>query len=72
MNYEELETVMDKLSEHFDSVLLCVTVKEEGVTRGRVRRRGNYYASMGFAQSWLDGERNIELAQEIADKTKPD
>lgn len=66
MTSDELETVMDKLAEHYDSVLLLCTHNEEGTTLSRVKRRGNYYASKGLAIEWLENEHDMELAKEIA------
>lgn len=70
MNNEELSTIVDKLSENFDSVLVLVSTHEDGATIMKCRRRGNLLTARGHAQNWLDCEKGEELAQVIADKTK--
>ncbi len=68
MNEKEIEEVnkaLLKLAEHFDSVLILCTVNAEGFTRLINRRAGNYYASKGAAQEFLDDEKNKELAEYI-------
>lgn len=54
-----------KLSEHFDSVIILCTVQEEGATRVVVKRLGNYYATKGLMQEWLEEEVNEDLAQKL-------
>lgn len=64
----------EKLSEHFESVMIIATVYEgpgeEGGSGTRVvcKRRGNYYATKGAVTEWLEEERNRDLA----DKLRPD
>lgn len=72
MNLKEFDAITNRLAEEFESVLILVSTNENGVTRSCVKRRGNYYASRGLAQHWLEEERNTELAEQIADKTKED
>lgn len=64
----QVEGIISRLSEHYDSVLIIATKNEECVTRLLIRRRGNYYASKGAAIEWLESESQQELAKEIAEK----
>lgn len=68
MTKEDVDLVhqaASRLAENFDSVIILVTVNEEGVTRSQSSRRGNYFASKGLMQDWLDDEKNKELAQTV-------
>lgn len=67
MNEHFLDPTIAKLMEEYDSVLILCTKNEGGVTKAAVRRGGNYYASRGLAQEWLDDLRNEELAKAISD-----
>lgn len=68
MEIKELESLTNRLAEEFDSVLILVTKNEEGVTRSCIKRRGNYYASMGLVRHYLDEESQQELADWISIK----
>lgn len=64
---ELVDDFAEKLSEHFDSVLIICTVYDDG-TKVCCKRRGNYYATKGAVTEWLEEERNRDLA----DKLRPE
>lgn len=66
--YALLEQFLLRLAEDFDSVFIAVSKNEEGVTSASTKRAGNYYATKGLVQDWLDDEKNKELALSIKDK----
>lgn len=70
--HTKLEQCLGQLAEHFDSVLILVSYNEEGYTRAAIKRAGNYYASKGLAQEWLEEEQQKEAANAIAEKLNPE
>lgn len=58
----------DRLSEHFESVVIIATVYDgNNGTRVACKRRGNYYATKGAITEWLEDERNRDLAEKLRD-----
>lgn len=62
---EMADDFSEKLSEHFDSVIIICTTTEGNGTRVVCKRRGNYYATKGAMVEWLEEERNRDLAQKL-------
>lgn len=65
---------VDKLGEHFDSVIILVTRHEasEGGTFRLVEQRGNLYANLGWAQEWLASQHAITRRRAIDADRKAD
>lgn len=63
--HQKLQDCLGQLAEHFDSVLILVSYNEEGRTRAAQKWAGNYYASKGLAQDWLETEQHEDLAQQV-------
>jgi hypothetical protein len=70
--YEQrMERIQDhaaQLAEHFDSVLILVTVTEEGTSKCLNGHSGNWFACKGAAHAFIESEQSDNLSEDIASK----
>jgi hypothetical protein len=57
-----------QLAEHFDSVLILVTVAEEGASKCLNGHSGNWFACKGAAHAFIEAEQSDSLSEDIASK----
>lgn len=54
-----LEVSVARLQEHFDSIIIITTFRDEDLTGYCVKASGNYYTNLGVVSNWLDVQREI-------------
>lgn len=66
-----LERCLHEIGEHFDAVQIMATRMDGQTTLRCIRGCGNFYASLGMAQEFIQEDAAKESAKLIASELKP-